>query len=328
MPPVRKRSRQPVRSPRTASPAADKVPQAQLLFRTRTAHHDIYVRQRGSVRYLSFEPGVQAPCQAKIDLNTPATLEGDFEYAQALASAVALHPEPTRVLCLGVGGGAVPQALRCVFPGATVDAVDIDKTVLDVAHEWFGLRDDDRLRLHACDARSFLRRAGAQGLRWDVVLHDAFDRHYTPAHLMTVEFYRELSAVLGEGGFVAVNAFAQGELRDRETATFGEVFADYFQIGVVASRIVVAFPSPRPSAEVMWATLLRHDSALARAGLDVQDLALRMRSADALAADVRPLIDDDRDCPELARLRREATGRALTSAHAGPSVSPPGWKPR
>lgn len=49
------------------------------------------------------------------------------------------------VLLVGLGGGALAQFLRDFVPNVTVEAVELDPTVLEVATEWFGFRPDDRL---------------------------------------------------------------------------------------------------------------------------------------------------------------------------------------
>lgn len=49
------------------------------------------------------------------------------------------------VLLVGLGGGALAQFLRDFVPNVTIEAVELDPVVLEVAKEWFGFRPDDRL---------------------------------------------------------------------------------------------------------------------------------------------------------------------------------------
>lgn len=56
-----------------------------------------------------------------------------------------LADNPVSVLLVGLGGGALAQFLRDFVPNVTVEAVELDPTVLEVATEWFGFRPDDRL---------------------------------------------------------------------------------------------------------------------------------------------------------------------------------------
>lgn len=52
---------------------------------------------------------------------------------------------PLSVLLVGLGGGGLPQFLRDFVPDVTVEVVELDPAVLEVAKEWFGFRPDDRL---------------------------------------------------------------------------------------------------------------------------------------------------------------------------------------
>jgi spermidine synthase len=281
-----------------------------LLYSCRSEHHDVFVYQSGTTRYLTFESGAWACNQTAIDVEDSRYLVGDYRHA--LVAAAAIHGVPTRVLCLGVGGGAIPMAVREAFPATTVDAVDIDADVIGIARDWFGLAGNDDgglLRVHTADARDFLRRACAEGRRWDVILQDVFDQHYIPAHLMTVEFYRELTAVLDEGGLVAINSFAQGQLYERELATYAEVFGGLFEISAGDhNRVVVAYPMAMPGDTGIYTNLRSHGDGLMRVGISVEAMAAQFRPAPWPPEDIRPLTDEDRRCSNLARLRRSAAG--------------------
>ncbi|KAG7228851.1 hypothetical protein INR49_008629 [Caranx melampygus] len=52
---------------------------------------------------------------------------------------------PLSVLLVGLGGGGLPQFLRDFVPDVTVEVVELDPVVLEVAKEWFGFKPDDRL---------------------------------------------------------------------------------------------------------------------------------------------------------------------------------------
>lgn len=62
------------------------------------------------------------------------------------------------VLLVGLGGGALAQFLRDFVPNVTVEVVELDPVVLEVAKEWFSFRPDDRLTVTIGDG---LERIGA-----------------------------------------------------------------------------------------------------------------------------------------------------------------------
>ncbi|KAL4853379.1 Methyltransferase-like protein 13 [Chlorella vulgaris] len=75
-----------------------------------------------------------------------------------------------RVLCIGVGGGSLPLFLAHHFPGAVIDAVELDPAVVAAATSAMGLREQPTLRLHTADAAAFLaqRRRRQQGQQQQV----------------------------------------------------------------------------------------------------------------------------------------------------------------
>lgn len=88
---------------------------------------------------------------------------------------------PRRVLCLGLGAGAVPTALR-VRHGLHVDVVERSAAVLAMASAYFGFSAGTGVHGQAvlADARELLRAAEGEGEgmlrgRYDVVIVDLFD---------------------------------------------------------------------------------------------------------------------------------------------------------
>ena len=105
----------------------------------------------------------------------------EYRYHEALVHPVMAHAERRdHVLVLGGGDGlAVRELLR--WPGVqTIDLVDLDGDVLDMASKHpallalnEGSLKDPRVRLHASDALRFLQ--AAKGKRWDVIVMDLPD---------------------------------------------------------------------------------------------------------------------------------------------------------
>jgi spermidine synthase len=120
-----------------------------------------------------------------------------------LVDPVAAHGRPpASVAILGTGGGTTARAYQHYFPGTLVDAVEIDGELLDIGQRWFGLRPGPRLRLHAQDARPFLRSATQ---RYDAIFVDAYRQPYIPFYLTTEEFFALVRDRLTPGGVVAIN---------------------------------------------------------------------------------------------------------------------------
>lgn len=72
--------------------------------------------------------------------------------------------EPTkRVLVLGLGGGALCSYLHKKIAGLTVEGVEIDPTMLDLAKKYFGFHPSETLKAHVADGLSFVHDVASSG---------------------------------------------------------------------------------------------------------------------------------------------------------------------
>jgi spermidine synthase len=109
---------------------------------------------------------------------------------------------PEKVAMLGVAGGTVARAYAKYFPDTIIDAVEIDGELFDIGRRWFGLEDRPQLRVHADDARPFLRKTDE---RYDFIFLDTYRQPYIPFYLATKEFFELARDRLAPGGAVIIN---------------------------------------------------------------------------------------------------------------------------
>jgi len=221
---------------------------------------------------------VQAPGrQTCFRLNEPQRMV--FNYTRMMMSSLFVKPDPKRVLVIGLGGGTLPMALAQVLPQARIDTVEIDPAVVNVARRYFGYQTSPRQRVHQADGRAFVEQAVREKRSYDLIMLDAFDYTYIPAHLMTREFLQQVKTLLSPGGVLAANTFASSDLYDRESATYQSVFGTYFNLRA-NNRVIFAVNGALPDDASL--KLRAHDWAprLARYDIDVaRQLALFERGA-------------------------------------------------
>lgn len=185
-----------------------------------SAYHHIVVRDRGPVRDLRFNLGIQSE-MLLADPNGPG-----LAYSDALHIAPLIRPDTRRVLILGLGGGTAARQFTHYYPHVTVDAVEVDPMVVEVARRYFHVQPGPRLRIHVGDARTFVKQARE---KWDLIIMDAYSTNRygdtLPPHLATREFFQELSTKLTEGGIVHFHcAYTNSKLMDAMHKTMGSVF--------------------------------------------------------------------------------------------------------
>ena len=176
----------------------------KLIHRCRDAQGPIEVVETHGIRSLHF--GTDAR-QSAMALAAPERLE--LSYLRAMLTALALIPEPRRILVLGLGGGSLVRFLLRHYPAVHLDAVEARAAMVTVARDYFGLPDAPGLHLHLCEAGDYLDRlanAGAAG--YDLLLIDLFDDAGLAPVVMRHDFFAAATGLLQSGGAVCVNLWS------------------------------------------------------------------------------------------------------------------------
>jgi spermidine synthase len=105
---------------------------------------------------------------------------------------------------VGLGGGSIAKSFA--ESNWSVDVVEIDPTVVDIAHEYFGLTDDEA-SVTTMDGRQYLI---THDTRYDLIVLDAFGSSSIPFHLVTREAFALVKEHLKPDGILALNIEADG----------------------------------------------------------------------------------------------------------------------
>lgn len=140
-----------------------------------------------------------------VDLNDP-TFHG-YDYEKTFASVTrytARDKANVKALLIGGGGYSFSRYLEVTYPQASIEVVEIDPAVTEVAYSQLGLPATSRIITHNRDARIFLidRRSDD---RYDLVVGDAFNDTSVPYHLTTLEFNEKIKDILEPNGFYVAN---------------------------------------------------------------------------------------------------------------------------
>ncbi|MCC7140149.1 MAG: fused MFS/spermidine synthase [Planctomycetes bacterium] len=140
------------------------------------------------------------------DLDDPSWLGYGYEGLFLAATERALPPgRPPRAFFVGGGACTFPRVLAARARGAEIDVAEIDAVVTEVAVEAMGLPADAPFRVHAADARAFLRDRPRAAPRYDLVYGDAFSDVSVPWPLVTREFVALLRRHLAPDGVYLAN---------------------------------------------------------------------------------------------------------------------------
>jgi spermidine synthase len=197
---------------------------------------------------------------------------------------------PRKVAMLGVAGGTVARAYAKYFPNTIIDAVEIDGELFDIGRRWFGLEDRPQLRVHADDARPFLRKTDE---RYDFIFLDTYRQPYIPFYLATKEFFELARDRLAPGGAVIINVgHPEGSERLEQvlTATMGAAFPHVVRDAVTDTNTLLMGSTVAPSRARLEAAAQRMPPELRTVALaDARRLEPPLTGGDVYTDDKAPV---------------------------------------
>jgi spermidine synthase len=202
-------------------------------------HHIQIIKHAGQIHFYFRDSatGTLAGPMSRVDLERPLYLLA--EYTQAAMLALLWRPQPERVCILGLAGGRLSMVLHHYLPRATIDNVDVDPAVVEVASRYFGIEFDRRQTIAIQDGRAFLEAARED---YDIIVMDAFrDETDNLDHLATGEFYATCKARLARGGVLCANLLTSDPLFLAKSKTLLDSLR--YVYGVEHKRGVVLFGS-------------------------------------------------------------------------------------
>lgn len=183
------------------TPAGRALPPGEPVFSADTPYQRIDIVDRDGERWMYLDGCVHT------HMTLGVAPRAKWGYIPLFKYLPDLRPDARTLLVIGVGGGALFPLVDA--EEYEITAVEIDPVVADAAREQFGTMDLVQTVVIG-DGRPFVRRTAK---RFDLVALDVVGADLMPDHLITVEFFRELAAVMNPDAVVALNAIGAREGR-------------------------------------------------------------------------------------------------------------------
>lgn len=193
-----------------------------VIHRSQDSRGIIEVVDDGVTRSLHFGNAVR---QSATDSSRPEYLV--LTYTRAMMSSLLFKPSPCNVLLIGLGGGSLAKFLLHHFPHCTIDAVEHRELVAKLAHGYFLLPEDQRLRIHIADGAEFVQhKASVSSGCYDLILVDAYDNAGMDNNMGEKLFLHACYALLTTDGLLAINLWGRDQPRyDQTRRTLQQCFS-------------------------------------------------------------------------------------------------------
>lgn len=260
-------------------------------------HHDtIYqsltIEKRGAIVELRARARGSEALESAVDLTDPLQLV--VPYTRSLYAALFIHPQPKRVLMIGLGGAGFHRLFNAAYPGALLHTVELDQKVFELAQSRMGFKPNAQTPVTILDGRMFVKRNRE---KWDWIILDAFRGGSVPPHLKAREFYQECAERLTERGVFVSNLHATTRLFYSDVKTIAAVFPQVvlFDVKGRGNMIAVAvkYRTPDITDPKNWAGVESLREPVFRDRLDLADIRAELTPLPlAPMRDARVLTDD------------------------------------
>ncbi len=198
-----------------------------------------YIFETSTERRMHFTWGCT---QSTMRLDDPNTLVST--YTGKMMAFLLLNPVPSRILILGLGGGALPKFCYSRLPRVRITVVEVNEDVIALRDEFCVPKDDDRLRIVQADAGEYV---GQVNDPVDVILVDAFDPKGIARTLSTSQFYSHAADCLTENGVLVMNFWGDRERYAENLTQAARAFGQNLRLVPTTESNIILFASRQPA---------------------------------------------------------------------------------
>ena len=154
-----------------------------------------------------------------------------YDYTKYYLLYKFFNSSPKHVLVLGGGAYSVPKAILKNLPNTSVDVVEIEPSLYELAKKYFRLPANSKIKNYIIDGRRFLKDSNKP---YDLIFSDVYYSFFSvPIHFSTQEFFLLAKKRLSGNGVFIANFI--GDLRKNKTSlifslikTFRSVFPNSY----------------------------------------------------------------------------------------------------
>ncbi|MBO7387923.1 MAG: fused MFS/spermidine synthase, partial [Lachnospiraceae bacterium] len=169
-----------------------------------------------------------------------------YDYAMAAPYMSGVNEKDNLdILILGNGSGTFATQCERYFDNCTIEGVEIDQKITDLAVKYFDLPGDVPVTTY--DGRAYLN---ATDTKYDVIMVDAYQDITIPFQMSSIEFFTLVKEHLKDDGVMVVNmnmrGQSEGNINQYLADTISHAFSEIYTVEVSGSTNRELFASNNP----------------------------------------------------------------------------------
>ena len=191
----------------------------KILYEIKSSFHKIKVIENEVGRFLHYKDTYHLGF-----INTNF-YKGNLPYINYFLIPYLMNPKIEKILLIGLGSGKIVNDFEFLFDNLkTIDVVDIEENILNIAQTYFDFKPDEKFNFILQDGITYLR---GNKKKYDLIVADIANNDGIDLRFLSDEYFAPLKHSLKKTGIFVSNMCASPDFNNPENIFFKEFFPIY-----------------------------------------------------------------------------------------------------
>lgn len=197
----------------------NKIFEDKVLFELESDFHTIKVIENEIGRFLHYSDTYQAGF-----INTNF-YKGNLPYINYFLIPYLMNEKIENILLIGLGSGKIVNQFETIFNSLkTIDVVDLEENIVDIACNYFDFEPSDKFNFILQDGLTFLR---TNKKKYDLIVVDVANNDGIDLRFLSSEYFASVKKSLKKNGIFVSNMCASPDFKNEKNIFFKEFFPVY-----------------------------------------------------------------------------------------------------
>lgn len=191
----------------------------RVLYEKQSDFHDIKVIENEIGRFLHYKDTYQAGF-----INTQF-YKGNLPYINYFTIPYLINPDIKNILLIGFGTGKIVNDWERLFDNLeSIDVVDIEENIFDIAADYFEFKKSDSINFFLQDGLVFLRE---NNKKYDLIVTDVASDDGIDDRFLSDDYFKLIKKSLTPNGVFVSNLCSSADLTCKENTFFHSILDTY-----------------------------------------------------------------------------------------------------